>query len=267
MGQISKYSLPEVEPFLPLQTPGLDIATSYDVTNDYGTPNLLFSYYTPFIPDEKKEELATVHDDFQSWNAWELANAEIQLQKQLAKGTLPADDLISSRVLRSMYRAKVIVYLRENSENGWLLTAQSPIPTSFSEEIEQSEVNATIRKILHQHHTPLNEPKQLVVLLNTISNIVAADPTIEHKYQLTNVFYYYDDNLTDFQPVVEVVEFTITQEQETAGKDTVFLKISGLQSKYMIDRKGWADARSAAEDIIQAGEKIRPETSLGFYIV
>lgn len=95
-----KYLLPEVEPFLLLQKPGLDIAKSYNVTNDYGTPNIRFSYYTPFIPDEKKEGLATVQDELQSWNAWELAFAEDQLQKQLAKGKLPTEPVVKTATAR-----------------------------------------------------------------------------------------------------------------------------------------------------------------------
>lgn len=90
-----------------------------NVTNDYGTPNLLFFYHLPLFSDDKKDSLAAVLKEYKSWNAWELYQAEKQLQIQLEKETLPNDDSVKSREKRTAYRAKVIAYLREESEDGW----------------------------------------------------------------------------------------------------------------------------------------------------
>ncbi|KAI3399295.1 hypothetical protein diail_7250 [Diaporthe ilicicola] len=96
------------------------LSQSIDVTNDYGTPNLLFFYYLPLFSENKKDDvLAAVLKDYESWNAWELCEAEKQLQIQLQKKTLPSDDSVQSRERRTAYRAKVIASLRENSEQGW----------------------------------------------------------------------------------------------------------------------------------------------------
>lgn len=94
-------------------------SSPFDVTNDYGIPNLLIFYYLPLLPEDKKDSLAGVLKDYRSWNAWELYHGEKQLQTQLEKGTLPTDDSVESREKRTTYRAKVIAYLRENSEAGW----------------------------------------------------------------------------------------------------------------------------------------------------
>jgi hypothetical protein len=90
-----------------------------NVTNDYGTPNLLFFYHLPLFSEEKEDSLAALLKDCRAWNAWELCQAENELQTQLQKGTLPNDDSVRSREERTAYRAKVIAYMRENSEQGW----------------------------------------------------------------------------------------------------------------------------------------------------
>lgn len=115
---MNKHSLPPVDN-LSLFTGYRASSHSIDVQNDYGTPNFLFCYFTPLVPDSLKNELATAHEEFRSWNAWELFFAEEQLQTQLAKKTLPTDDSIQSRVKRCSYRAKVVTALREDDESAW----------------------------------------------------------------------------------------------------------------------------------------------------
>lgn len=95
------------------------LSPSVDVTNDYGIPNLLIFYYLPLLPEDQKDSLEAVLKDYRSWNAWELYQAEKQLHIQLEKETLPIDDSVESREKRTAYRAKVIAYLRENSEKAW----------------------------------------------------------------------------------------------------------------------------------------------------
>lgn len=91
-------------------------ATAVRVSNDYGTINLLFLYYVPFLPDDKKLDLDAIQDEFQTWHAWELGQAENQLNKHIGDGNLPSDDSIASRITRNNYRAKAIGFFRETSE-------------------------------------------------------------------------------------------------------------------------------------------------------
>lgn len=111
-------SLPEVEPVAlgPKDESSVKSA-EIDVSNDYGTPNLLFLYYVPFIPDDKKPDLDAIRDEFQTWNAWELGQAEIQLIKHIEEGNLPSDDSLTSRVIRNNYRSKAIDFFRSTSES------------------------------------------------------------------------------------------------------------------------------------------------------
>ena len=113
--------LPSVDPSLLSNKQHTSILKdpAVDVTNDYGTPNLLFFYFVPFLPDDRKPDLQALQDEIQSWNAWELGQTEVQVKHRIADKSLPSDDSTASRVKRTNYRAKVIDYLRESSETTW----------------------------------------------------------------------------------------------------------------------------------------------------
>lgn len=87
-----------------------------DVSSDYGTLNLLFLSYIPFVPDEKEPDLYGIRDEFYSWNAWELGQAETQLNKHVKDGNLPSDDSVASRMIRNNYRSKALSFFREGNE-------------------------------------------------------------------------------------------------------------------------------------------------------
>ncbi|KUI71271.1 hypothetical protein VM1G_07415 [Cytospora mali] len=233
---------------------------SINVTNDYGTPNLLFFYHIPLFSENMKDSLAAVLKDYSSWNSWELFEAEKQLQIQLQKETLPKDDTIESREKRTAYRAKVIAYLRENSEQGWLLLDQAPTPTSSSKTVKKVEANSWIRQTLRSHYA--DKPSQVGVIFNIISNFIASNLAVEHKYYLTDVTFKFNTDVNIFQPTIRVSYFTINQTPQEEVEDSVTLSIDMLDASYHLDRSGWSDANSKVKDEIAAGEKIRQEMML-----
>jgi hypothetical protein len=111
----------EIKPATIDSNPEPKLEAAFDVSNDYGTPNLLFLYYVSLLPEELKKDLDNVQDDFQSWNAWELGQAERQLNGHVEAGRLPSDDAIASRSIRNNYRAKALRYFREGNE-AWYCT-------------------------------------------------------------------------------------------------------------------------------------------------
>ncbi|KAI1108958.1 hypothetical protein F5Y14DRAFT_456496 [Nemania sp. NC0429] len=233
-----------------------------DVQNDYGTPNFLFFYFIPPVPDSKESELADLHADFRSWISWELSAAEDQLQKQLKKGTLPNDDSIESRATRCSYRAKVVAYLRENSEDAWLLHDSSPTPDKFSQAVKRADLNGAIRKAIRDHYLKSQPTGQLAVLLNIISGTVAGDPNSVHKFYLTTVHY----NTAQDHRKTRVLSFTITQAPGNGDKDTIGLTIDFLDFTIRLNMKQWDKYKGDAEDMIEAGNVILKEMELDFFL-
>ncbi|KAI1451531.1 hypothetical protein F4805DRAFT_473570 [Annulohypoxylon moriforme] len=262
---MSNDSLPEVDLSLLSGKLYPVVPKLLDVSNDYGAPNLLFLYDTPYIPDDKRQDLETIRYDIQSWNAWELATAENQVQIQLSKKNLPDDDSIESRVKRSEYRAKVISVLREEYENGWLLRARSAIPKSFSKDIKKTSANAWVREVLQGHYIDTAVPKRAPVILSIISNILASNPYYGHKYYISSVYYNYDNDLKIIRPYIEVSSFTVTQSPKEGAEDMIILNAESLDFAFTLDKQGWEDARSKVEDIVKEGEKIRQEMALDLY--
>lgn len=110
-------SMPEVQAVnLKVRSEPGHIFSHVDVSSDYGTLNLLFLSYIPFLPDEKELDLVHTRDEFHSWNAWELGQAETQLNKHLKDGNLPSDDSVASRMIRNNYRSKAVSFFRAGSE-------------------------------------------------------------------------------------------------------------------------------------------------------
>ncbi|KID74926.1 uncharacterized protein G6M90_00g107240 [Metarhizium brunneum] len=243
--------------------PGLKSA-SVDVSNDYGTPNVLFLYYTPFIPDDNKLDLDAIQDEFQSWNAWELGQAETQLIRHVEAGNLPSDDSIASRIIRNNYRSKAIDFFRQGNE-AWLSlannsTAQKVIVTA------QSEAHGSIRQEMRALAAEQHLQSQFEVIINAISGSV--EVAEENKFYFTHVYYRYDNNSRRFLPVISDTTFGIKKGDEgsQAGGDKVKLEINLSVNTYNFDRKFWRDHRHEGEEAIQMGEPIRKQMALDFYV-
>lgn len=99
-----------------------------DLSHDYGTPNLLFLYYIPDCPDDRKRDLDAILEEVYAWNAWELGQAELQLGKHVASGALPSDDLVASRITRNNYRSKAIEFFRKGNEGWYVAYSASDCP-------------------------------------------------------------------------------------------------------------------------------------------
>lgn len=126
---VSVSELPEVKPVALDLKPRSDLAsveTETDVSNDYGTPNVLFLYYIPFLPDDEKPGFDAIQDEFQTWNAWELGQAEAQLLRHVEAGNLPSDDSIASRVTRNNFRSKAIDSFRTTSQAWYVPSPPAP---------------------------------------------------------------------------------------------------------------------------------------------
>ncbi|KAL1855126.1 hypothetical protein Plec18167_002112 [Paecilomyces lecythidis] len=239
--------------------------TSVDVTNDYGTPDLLFLYFIPFLPDDKKPDLEALQDEIQSWNAWELGQTEIQVHHRIVDGSLPTDDSTASRVKRTNYRAKVVDVLRESGETTWLVKNSDSHSGPFSADIKLDEVNGKIRDVLKGFYGQESLSAQFSVVLNIISDLIASQPDADNKYLLTYVYYHYDIDQKVFKPDIRQLQFSVMQTAAEGQKDIVKLDISNLNHVYSFLREKWRSVRHEAEEIIEAGEKIRKEMALEFY--
>ncbi|KAE8167488.1 hypothetical protein BDV40DRAFT_252991 [Aspergillus tamarii] len=265
---MSPYNhLPAVDPSLLSNKQHASILkdTEVNVTNDYGTPNLLFFYFVPFLPDDRKPDLEALQDEIQSWNAWELGQTEVQVRHRIADKSLPSDDSTASRVKRTNYRAKVIDYLRESSETTWLVKNADSHTGPFSADVNVAEVNGKIRDVLKDFYVQESLPAQFSVILNIITDLIASQPDADNKYLFTYVHYHYDVDQKVFKPDIRQLQFSVTQIAPEEGKDKVKLNISNLNHVYSLLREKWRSVRPDAEEIIEAGEKIRKEMALNLY--
>ncbi|PHH67952.1 hypothetical protein CDD82_959 [Ophiocordyceps australis] len=259
-------TLPQVEPVALKVKPELQAKSAdINVTNDYGTPNLLFLYYVPFLPDDKKLDLDAIQDEFQTWSAWELGQAETQLMKHVEGGRLPSDDSIASRVLRNNYRSKAIAYFRETSE-AWLSSisqnlVEKSVPTT------PDNINGAILSVLRTLHLEQQLQIPFRVVLNTISGTVDLDK--ESKYFFTHVFYQYNHQSRTFQPIVLDTTFTFVNPADAQGessKPNLTLQVNFAVSKYQFDRNLWRRVRHEGEEAIEMGRSILKDMSFDFYV-
>ncbi|KOC13228.1 hypothetical protein AFLA70_57g003780 [Aspergillus flavus AF70] len=227
--------------------------TGVNVTNDYGTPNLLFFYFIPFLADDRKPDLEALQDEIQSWNAWELGQTEVQVRHRIADGSLPSDDATASRVKRTNYRAKVVDHLREVSETTWLVKNADSHSGPFSADVKVAEVNGKIRDVLKDFYGQESLPAQFSVILNIITDLIASQPDADNRYLFTYVYYYYDVDQKVFKPDIRQLQFSVTQTAAEGEKDTVKLDISNLNHVYSLLREKWRSVRHEAEEIIEAG--------------
>ncbi|PHH92896.1 hypothetical protein CDD83_3727 [Cordyceps sp. RAO-2017] len=190
-------SLPEVQPVALHSKPEPSLkAAATDVSDDYGTPNLLFLYYIPFLPDDRKPDLGAIRDEFQTWNAWELGQAETQLLKNVQAGNLPSDDSIASRITRNNYRSKAVEFFRAGSQ-AWLSTADSSTNTKTVEATEAS-INGAVQSALRSLATENNLQIQFDVILNAIGGFINREK--ENKLYYSHVYYRYNSDSRTFQP-------------------------------------------------------------------
>ncbi|XXH04201.1 hypothetical protein Hte_010615 [Hypoxylon texense] len=281
---MSKYLLPDVD----ISAFGVgrfqSLKPSPIVRSDYGSPQLLFCNYIPFVPDDKRGDLAAVLDDFCWWNVWEVFNAERALETQLGKKTLPDDDAIESRIARTNYRAKVVSYLRENSENAWLMVTSFSSPKEIRKDVKKALVNSEVRKVLRHHYAHAGVANQAAVISNILSAVAALDHEDTQKFYLTNVYFKYNGHLKSFQPgTVCTKSFSTSADINTSGleiytssieihqsptegeEDSVALQITILDYVFRLERDIW---RMIIEDMkteIQPGKEILKEMSLEFY--
>ncbi|KJZ71246.1 hypothetical protein HIM_09389 [Hirsutella minnesotensis 3608] len=240
-------------------------SVSQNVANDYGTPNLLFLYYIPFLPDDKKVDLDAIKDEFQTWNAWELGQAESQLIQHVENGNLPSDDSIASRITRNDYRSKAINFFRLTSQ-AWLKVA-TEATAKKSAETTKDTVNGVIIQELwslareEQLQTPFS------VVLNSPSGSI--DINKENKLFYTHVYYQYDHDSRTFRPVVQDTTFTIKVlggSESKSEKDNVTVEIALSTVTYNFDRKFWRDNRHQGQAAITSGEPIREQMALDFFV-
>jgi len=228
-------------------------------SNDYGTPNLLFLYYIPFLPDNKKLELDAAQDEFQSWNAWELGQTETQVIAHVKAGNLPSDDSIASRVTRNNYRSKAINFFRETSQ-AWLSIANNST-SRRTVQATQDGINGAILQTLRSLAVENQLQSQFEVILNVVSGSINAKQ--ENKFHFTHVYYKYDAGSSRILPVVLNTIFTV-QIRESGGRFTVETVLS--TTSYHFDRVFWRTNRYQGEAAIQMGKPIRKQMALDFYV-
>ncbi|KAI0969217.1 hypothetical protein F4678DRAFT_481234 [Xylaria arbuscula] len=201
-------------------------------------------------------------------NAWELAVAGCQLQAQLKKGTLPADDSITSRVKRSSYCAKVVDFLRESNKDAWLLRDRPPDLREFSKSVKKADVNMTIRNELRDHFKKEQPSRQLAVALNIISNFAAANPVPEHdaqRFYLTIVNYKPALEYHFVKYEIQASSFTISHD-EGDSNDAVTLNIHFFNTFFKLNELVWEQTRAEAGDLIKVGRPIFNEVSLDLFL-
>ncbi|KAL7796700.1 hypothetical protein V8C37DRAFT_371195 [Trichoderma ceciliae] len=253
------FNLPEVQQVSIDSKPNSNLGVAVDVSNDYGTPNLLFLYYVPFLPDELKLDLDHLQDEFQSWNAWELGMAEHQLIGHVEGGRLPSDDSIASRKIRNDYRSKVIGVLRGGSE-AWLSASGG---SSKKETLETTEdkVNDAILKQLRSLTKDAQLQDQFGVIINAISGSIDK----EHTFLFTHVYYKYDSDSRRFLPDVRDTTFTIKL-QAGGSEGVIKVEVALTTNIYNFDRDLWRRIRHEGEEAIKLGEPIRKQMAFDFYV-
>lgn len=189
-----------------------------EVSNDYGTINLLFLYYVPSLPDDKKSDFDAIQDEFQTWHAWELGQAEAQLNAHVEAGNLPSNDSITSRITRNNYRSKAIGFFRETSEAWYVFSLIDPprvysrcllalefrlvlAGTSINDKTIETTQDAAIAEITVELKNLIRVnslQSQFGVIINAITSSI--DVANNNKFFFTHVYYRYDSESRKFLP-------------------------------------------------------------------
>ncbi|TGJ85406.1 hypothetical protein E0Z10_g3335 [Xylaria hypoxylon] len=250
------YSLPEVAtPLIPKERV---ITSSIDLSNDYGTPNLAFLYHGL----SNAGDLASLWKDVDSWNAWELSIAEEHVVAQLDNDNLPGDDSISSRMIRSAYRGKVIATLREQAQSPWLIKNSSPSPKEFEGDIKKDEVNAKVRERLREFYSTSGVLTNNLVI-NIIANVIASTQDVSPRHVLSDVQLLHDSTVQDAYPGIKQSNFIVTQ-AKLAASDDVHLTVEWVDSGFRLDTAAWREysGNEETQERIKAGRKILQEMRL-----
>ncbi|KAI1482817.1 hypothetical protein F4774DRAFT_428233 [Daldinia eschscholtzii] len=239
-------------------------AYKHDVSNDYGTPNLLFLYYLPYIPNSVKLEMDALREDIQTWHSWELAQAEKHVQSQIDTGNLPSDDSVASRVKRTNYRFKVIQFLREEDES-WKYTYEESKTSIGPVDVQRGEENSMIRNGLrHRYLAQVGLPQPFEVLLNVINGEMAA---LAHTtYSFSHGYLKYDRDSGSFKPDLIASSFTVKKTDKEGDDSKVTVTISFSDYKVKLDQTLWREKRRLAEEEISKGEKILKGMSFSFFV-
>ncbi|OOF96875.1 hypothetical protein ASPCADRAFT_206995, partial [Aspergillus carbonarius ITEM 5010] len=238
-------ALPEIDVSL-LSGDYIDPPEGVDVTSDYGTPSLLFIYYCRPVSDSDKEAMKSLKTDLEAWNAWELGQAESQLNNQMKKGNLPTDDLLESRIKRTDYRAKVVSALRQRSQS-WLSETDN---RQFTIEVETNEKDMN-QKVEDELQVRLESderlPDQFDVILRIINRIIAARRADEtQQYQSTHVELKTEDKS---KQEIKSISFTVSEAKEKKKADSVVVKVEYVSYRYQLDRNTWNENRDKAQDM------------------
>ncbi|KAI1377826.1 hypothetical protein F4677DRAFT_443747 [Hypoxylon crocopeplum] len=237
-----------------------------NVTNDYGTPNLLHFYYIPYIPGPLKDDMDVLTEDLRSWHAYELGQAEKHVQQQIEKKNLPSDDSIASRAKRTIYRAKVIQILREQNE-AWKRIYEVDNTKPKILEVKKGEENGIIRKELQSHYLTGNGISQpFSVVLNVLNCTIVANPQANNNYWFSHAYLKYDRVTKTFRPDIRTSSFSVTQENKKGDDGIVIVKFVYQDYKMTLDRSLWRKERKHAEDIIATGKEILKNLSFTFSV-
>ncbi|EEP81173.1 predicted protein [Uncinocarpus reesii 1704] len=229
--------------------------------NDYGTPNLLFLFYIPPVPDSEREKLNSLKADIQSWFAFEAGKAELQVEDRLEAGELTADDSAALRVKRTIYRAKVVNFYR-NDGQAWA-------PRSSADKgqrditAKKQDMNGVIRKELLDHYIRSGVvPAQFSFILQAVNLLIAANPDWEHKYLFTHVVFKYNDAKKAITPYIFVSDFEVKlpELQDDDSEESVAIDYSDYKLDFV--RATWDKTKGEAKDFIASGERICRQMSL-----
>ncbi|OJD16540.1 hypothetical protein ACJ73_08876 [Blastomyces percursus] len=233
--------------------------------NDYGTPNLLFLFYIPQVPESEKDNINSQKADIQSWFAYELGKTELQVLDQLEDGNLPTDDSAASRVKRTTYRAKVVKVYRENGQT-WAPRSQTGNATKKMT-VKKQDLNGAIREELLTHYITRGAvPAEFSFILQTVNLLIASNPSWEHKYLISHVDFKYNPSTKEIKPDITVSSFEVKvpDQNDDHADENIVIEYSDYKLGFVRDT--WNDAKGAAMDFITAGEGIRKQMSLEFYV-
>ncbi|PFH60076.1 hypothetical protein XA68_11494 [Ophiocordyceps unilateralis] len=254
-------NLPDVERVQLSLTPQQDVGSAAtDVSNDHGTPNMLLLAYTDLVPIDSATDLNSMREDFQTWNAWELGQAEVQVDGHVKAGDLPADDSIVSRIARTNFRSKAIEFFRATSQ-AWLVptdnfTVKRPV------EATEASANGAISSELQSLVKESQLQDQFGVGLHTIKDRV--DVKTENKYFFTHLVYQYNRSSKTIRPVVRDISFIVKKAGEKKSGNKVAVEIAFTAMTYDFDLTFWRGNRHKGAAAIKKGEPIRKQMSFDF---
>jgi len=232
------------------------------VIHDYGTPNLLYISYVPLMSNLDKKNLESIKADVEAWFAFETGKAEGQVHDRLREKELPADSAVASRVQRTMYRAKVVEFFRED---GYAWASRNTVDNSKKPlgPTPEDDAYGEVYEELKSHYiTNGSLPEEFSFVLKSAILLMASTKSPNHRYLSTNVEYNYDAARETFTPVIKVAHFSVNLHIDETNSKKVTSTISYFDYHMNFNKETWGETKSTAKDFIASGEKIRKEMSL-----